>query len=197
MNRSKVCPLAAGILLVGLVVSGCTTPKTTPVPVTVQPTATVQKALPTAIPNTAQPTPTTQKVSSTPLITITFSAGDKCSLEGPSSITSGVFHVDVVIDSWEHDTYALGVGNLAPDKTTDELTDSLNKHIVPDWLYVIDYKEFAQAGGNSRAYSYYTGSAQGPLIFSCFWMDNPTAGSSEGEGLVFETLGPLPVVEAP
>jgi len=182
VKRSKVYTYVVSLLLVVLVVSGCAAPKTPPAPATAQPSPTVQDASPTP---------------SKPLLTISYSAGDQCNIDGPSSIQSGLFQVDVVVDSWEHDMYGLGVGNIPADKTPDELQDSLNQHLIPDWLTVISFEEFTKASGSRISYTYYSSPAFGPLIFSCFWSD-PIAGStSERNERNFETLGPIPVVKEP
>jgi len=198
MERSRVYALEVLLVLAVLVVSGCAAPKTTPTPVTAQPTPVAQKASPTQTVAT-QPTPVAQKASPTPypLITITFSAGDKCSIDAPASIQSGIIHVDWIVESWEHDTYGLGVGNLDPSKTLEDLHDSLDKHILPDWLYVIDYTEKQKVSGDKFASSYYTNSTMGPLVFSCFWMDPGVDDPSQRIETNFGELGPVEVVKVP
>jgi len=199
MERSKVYTIAVSIFLVMLVISGCAAPKTAPSPVAAQPSSAAQKASPTLVPISAQPTPVAQKASPTPypLITITFSAGDKCSIDAPASIQSGIIHVDWIVESWEHDTYGLGVGNLDPSKTLEDLHDSLDKHILPDWLYVIDYTEKQKVSGDKFASSYYTNSTMGPLVFSCFWMDPGVDDPSQRIETNFGELGPVEVVKVP
>lgn len=199
MEHSKVYTYLVSILLVVLVVSGCAAPKTTPVPtVTAQPTLIVQKATPTPK-DTAQPTIAVQKASPTPSqhITITYSAGDKCSIDAPASIQSGIIHVDWIVESWEHNTYGLGVGQMDPGKTLEDLHDSLDKHIVPDWLYVIDYTEIQKVSGGKFSSAYYTNSAMGPLVFSCFWMDPGVDDPNQRIETNFGELGPVEVVKAP
>lgn len=114
-----------------------------------------------------------------PILTITFSSGNQCTLEGLNTIPAGTNAFNWIEDIQEYEKYGLAVVTLDPGKTIDDLqawptTDQ------PPWVQLVDLEE-ATPGSRSTLVVDVT---QGPIYFVCFYANPETK---------FGALGPVEV----
>jgi hypothetical protein len=111
MNHKQF--LTRGIILVlVMLLTACAAPKATPCPTT------VPQSCPTAVAQVSTDNNYVYKaLRSYTNNTITFSPGNKCSLEGAKSINASGFTYEIVVTSQEHQAYLLAIYTIKPGNT--------------------------------------------------------------------------------
>jgi hypothetical protein len=99
-------------------------------------------------------------------ITVTFTADQKCTMEGPRTIPSGKdITLEVIGNIKEHDTVGLAILKLDPDKTIKDLEDLPSDTSQPPWSLRVGFYEFPSDG---NSHSMVLNQADGPIYFVCF-----------------------------
>lgn len=98
-------------------------------------------------------------------ITVTFTADEKCGMEGPTTIPSGKdVTLEVTSQIKETDTVGIGIFRLDPGKTVKDLEELPDDAPQPSWiLYVGDY-DFPS---DSNPHSIVLNQVVGPIYFLC------------------------------
>jgi len=115
-------------------------------------------------------------------ITITFSADEKCTIEGPTTIPSGkdvTLEVIGHLNLKENDTLGIAILRLDPDKTIKDLQDLPSDAPQPPWTLRVGFYEFPSDG---NAHSIVLNQSVGPIYFLCF-----------GQSAIAGALGPIEV----
>jgi FKBP-type peptidyl-prolyl cis-trans isomerase FkpA len=100
--------------------------------------------------------------------TITFSPGNKCSLEGAKSVNPGAFTYEIVVNSQEHQNYYLGIYTINPGYTfadMEALSDSLTDPPTFVKIVAVDH----ELPGSDSFHTIMID--EGPLYFSCLAYD--------------------------
>jgi hypothetical protein len=99
-------------------------------------------------------------------ITVTFTADEKCTMEGPTTIPSGKdFTLEVIGNIKEYDSVGIGIATLDPDKTIKDLQDLPSDAPQPPWSLRVGFYEFPSDG---NAHSIVLNQVHGPIYFLCF-----------------------------
>ncbi len=98
-------------------------------------------------------------------ITVTFSADEKCTLQGPATIPSGKdVTLEVIGNIKEHDTVGIAILRLDPDKTKKDLEDLSFYDPQPPWSLRVGFYEFPTDG---NPHSIVLNQTDGPIYFLC------------------------------
>src|SRR4030066_2241416 len=99
----------------------------------------------------------------TPKITITFSADETCTIEGPTTISAGKnMPVDVIGNIKGDGTVGVGLTRIDPDKTPQDLLEA--EEAQPPWSERIGFYEFPSDGST---HSFDLNVTEGPIYFLC------------------------------
>lgn len=106
-------------------------------------------------------------------ITITFTADEKCTMEGPKTISAGKDTTIYIIgNNKEHGDAGLGIAKLDPDKTIKDLQDwqsgSQSPWTQPPWSLRVGFYSFPSDG---NSYPLELNFVDGPIYFLCFYDD--------------------------
>ena len=166
--------LIRGITLVLMLfmVAGCAAPKATTVPTTaIQscPTAAIQPC-PTAVAQASADHgtmwDTLRRLTSN---TITFSPGNKCSLEGAKSVNAGDLIYEIVVTSEEHQNYYLAMYTINPGYTFADVQALPDTNTDPPPFIQLISVDHVLSGSDSI---HSLGNInEGPLYFSCMAHD--------------------------
>ena len=186
MKRSGFYILAVSSVLLMLVVTGCTTPKATPVPTTAMqscPTAAIQSC-PTAVEQvSADHGGMWDALRGDAQNTITFSPGNKCSLEGVKSTNAGGFTYEIVVTSLEHQNYYLAIYTINPGNTFADVQALPDTNTdPPSFIHLVSVDHILPGSDSIHTIMI----DKGPLYFSCMAHD-PTYDKR------FADLGPVEV----
>ena len=176
MKRSGFYKLAVSIVLLMLVIAGCTTPKADPCPTTpplscpttaIQscPTAAVQSCPTAMAPVSADHSDMWDTLSGLAQNTITFSPGNKCSLEGVKSVNAGVLTYEIVVTSLEHQNYYLAIYTINPGYTFADLQAlPETKTDPPSFIHLVSVDHVLPGSDSIHSLGNIN---EGPLYFSC------------------------------
>jgi hypothetical protein len=175
------------LVLILFMVAGCAAPKATPVPTTaIQscPTAAIQSCPTTVAQVSANDGGMWDALRMDTQNTITFSPGNKCSLEGVKSTNAGGFTYEIVVTSLEHQNYYLAIYTINPGNTfadVQALPDSNTN--PPSFIHLVSIDHVLPGSDSIHTIMI----DKGPLYFSCMAYD-PTYDKR------FADLGPVEVV---
>ncbi len=167
MNISKNYFMAVLLSIILLVTASCS-PKANPNP--------------TSVAENEAPTKHTLGYGSS--LMVTFSDGNKCSLEGAASVKAGSLLYEIYVDAQERPTYWLALVTLDEGKTLADL-EAIPEDVIsqPDFAQLI-VATFEGRGSHSTILA---NVEEGPLYFVCF------AGDRYGVGRKIGALGPVAV----
>lgn len=112
------------------------------------------------LPNACTSTGTPQE------ITVTFTADEECTMEGPTTIPSGQdVTLEVIGNIKEHDSVGIGIATLDPDRTIKDLQDLPSDAPQPPWSLRVGFYEFPSDG---NPHSIVLNQVHGPIYFLCF-----------------------------
>lgn len=98
-------------------------------------------------------------------IVITFSADEKCTMEGPTTIPAGKdITLEVIGNIKEHDTVGIAILRLDPDKTIKDLEELSFDDPQPHWSLRVGFYEFPSDG---TPQTIVLNQAVGPIYFLC------------------------------
>ena len=110
-------------------------------------------------------------------ITITFTADEKCTMEGPKTISAGKDTTIYIIgNNKEHGDAGVGIAKLDPDKTIEDLqdwqSDTQSPWTQPPWSLRVGMYAFPSDGSS---YPLVLNQVDGPIYFLCMYddMDRP------------------------
>ncbi len=170
MKHSNEYIMIVIFVLMVVAVCSCSSPKTTPSP----------------SPIVESSAPISHKPGSGSNLTVTFSDGDRCTLEGDSSVKAGALQYEIYADSQEHPFYWLALVTLDNGKTLADLQAIPASDIAqPDFSHLL-VANFETRDSHSTIL---INVDKGPLYFSCF------AGDRFGVGQKIGQLGPITVEE--
>ena len=144
MKRSRVYTLAVSLLLVGLIVTACATPKTVsvPTPTSLSCPTTAPLSCPTSAPLSC-PTTALQAIpemnawrksfSPDSNVVITFDKGDKCSMMVKNPLTSPEINYEIIVNDTTYQNYMLRAGILDPGKTLADLETWTSVNSAPPY----------------------------------------------------------------
>ncbi len=141
---------------------------------------------------TANPTGVVNDVTNTlptPIpsgLTVRMSAGDKCTLEGPKSITAGNNAVQWIVESKEHDLYGLAMARLDPGKTIEDVRALPPSQLDPPSFAHWFGQFFELEPGVSKQVVFSVPNVAGNYYFACFYRE---------PGTRFGDVGPVEVRE--
>jgi hypothetical protein len=99
-------------------------------------------------------------------ITVTFTADEKCTMEGPATIPSGK---DITLEVIGYikgiDSVGIGIATLDPGKTIQDLQDLPPDMSQPPWSQRVGFYEFPSDG---NPHSIVLNQVNGPIYFLCF-----------------------------
>jgi hypothetical protein len=99
-------------------------------------------------------------------ITVTFTADEKCTMEGPTTIPSGKdVTLEVIGNIKEYDSVGIGIATLDPDKTIKDLQDLPPDAPQPPWSLRVGFYDFPSDG---NPHSIILNQVHGPIYFMCF-----------------------------
>jgi hypothetical protein len=117
---------------------------------------------------------------------ITFSPGNKCSLEGAKSVNAGDLTYEILVTSLEHQNYYLAIYTINPGYTFADiqaLPDT--KTDPPSFIHLVSIDHVLQGSDSIHSLGNID---EGPLYFSCMAYD-PNYDKR------FADLGPVEVVK--
>jgi len=188
MNHKKLTMLISGLILVLLVVAACA-PQTS----TLIPTAAIQSC-PTAAMQSC-PTASVQVATNHGSMwdalrgiknnTITFSPGNKCSLEGAKSVNAGDLTYEIVVTSLEHQNYYLAIYTINPGNTFADVQALPDTNTdPPSFIHLVSVDHVLPGSDSIHSLGNIN---EGPLYFSCMAYD-PNYDKR------FADLGPVEVI---
>ena len=158
MNHKQF--ITRGFMLVLVVLlTACATPTATPCP-TSKP-----QSCPTAVTQVSTDNNYVYKaLRSYTNNTITFSPGNKCSLEGAKSINAGGFTYEIVVTSQEYQAYLLAIYTINPGNTLADIQALPNTNTdLPSFITPIAFDHILS--GSAAIHTIMID--KGPLYFTC------------------------------
>lgn len=190
MNHRKIIARGITLILVMIMLAGCTAPAAAPTAATCPTSA--SQSCPTAAAQ-AMPEISGFRWSMAGLANaiITFEPGDKCSMQVVSQVKEGEgLVVDLVAKDHAYQNYIVWISYLDPGTTLEDMKNYTDPINPPSWLNIIGA---VMATPMSRAFyadMETIDAARGPIYFTC-QVEGPVARK------FIDQLGPLEIKPAP